>query len=172
MTTPDAPAADPDAATATPPQVRRMIVLMFANLALSALLAGLMLVFQEQLLDYQLAHLDLPAGADLAAARETLRSSAWSRVLPVAVVALAYLVVIRGLRLGRRKAYRQVIFISVIVLVGSGLTLLQPFPWWVRAINVAKALVVVALLLLASRPQVRDRFAATRRPDLVDGFPS
>ncbi|WP_446216352.1 hypothetical protein [Micromonospora sp. IBHARD004] len=168
MTTPDTP----DAATATPPLVQRMIVLMLANLALSALLAGLMLVFREQLLDYQLAHLDLPAGTDLAAARETLRSSVWSRVLPVALIALAYLVVIRGLRLGRRKAYRQVVFISVIVLAGSGLTLLQPLPWWVRAINVAKALVVVALLFLASRPQVRDRFAATRRPDLVDGFQS
>ncbi|MEU0153475.1 hypothetical protein [Micromonospora fulviviridis] len=62
MTTPHTPATDPDAATATPPQVSRMIVLMLANLALSALLTGLMLVFQEHLLDYQLAHLDLPAG--------------------------------------------------------------------------------------------------------------
>ncbi|MFE9955145.1 hypothetical protein [Micromonospora sp. NPDC005299] len=172
MTTPDAPATDPDAATATPPQVRRMILLMLANLALSALLAGLMLVFQEQLLDYQLAHLDLPAGTDLAAARESLRSSVWSRVLPVALVALAYLWVIHRLQLGQRKAYRQVVFISVIVLLGSGLTLLQPFPWWLRAINVAKALVVVALLFLASRPQVRSWFAATSRPDVVDRFSS
>ena len=172
MTTPDTPATDPDAATATPPQVHRMIVLMLANLALSALLAGLMLVFQEQLLDYQLAHLDLAAGADLAAARETLRSSVWSRVLPVALVALAYLWVISGLRLGRRKAYRQVVFISVIVLLGSGLTLLQPSPWWMRAVNVAKALVAVALLFLASRPQVRRRFAATNRPGAVDEFSS
>ncbi|WP_346535533.1 hypothetical protein [Micromonospora sp. DPT] len=158
MTTPDTAATDLDAATATPPQVPRMIVLMLANLALSALLAGLMLAFQEQLLDYQLAHLDVPTGTDLATAREELRSSVWSRVVPVALVALAYLVVIRGLRLGRRKAYRQVVFISVIVLLGTGLTLLQPFPWWVRAVNVAKALVVVALLFLASRPQARNWF--------------
>ncbi|MFJ8580098.1 hypothetical protein [Micromonospora sp. NPDC093277] len=172
MTTPDTPVTDPDAATATPPQVRRMIVLMIANLALSALLAVLMLVFREQLLDYQLAHLDLPAGTDLAAAREALRSSAWSRVLPVALVALAYLWVIRGLQRGQRKAYRQVVFISVIVLLSSGLTLLQPFPWWMWAINVAKALVAVALLFLASRPQVRSRFAATDRPGVFDRFSS
>lgn len=172
MTTPDAPATDPDAAPATPPHVRRMIVLMLANLALSALLAGLMLAFQEQLLDYQLAHLDLPAGTDLAAARETLRSSAWSRVLPVALVALAYLWVIHGLREGQRKAYRQVVYVSVVVLLVSGLTLLQPFPWWIRAVNVAKALVVVALLFLASRPQVRSWFAATSRRAVVDGFSS
>ena len=135
-----------------------MIVLMLANLALSALLAGLMLVFQEHLLDYQLAHLDVPAGTDLITAREELRSSVWSRLLPVALVALAYLLVIGGLRSGQRKAYRQVIFISMIVLLGTGLTLIQPFPWWVRAVNVAKALVVVALLVLASRPEVRSWF--------------
>ncbi|MFG3299699.1 hypothetical protein [Micromonospora chersina] len=172
MTTPDAPATDPDADAATPPHVRRMIVLMLANLALSTLLAGVILVFQEQLLDYQLAHLDLPAGTDLAAARETMRSSAWSRVLPVALVALAYLWVIHGLRLGERKAYRQVVFISVIVLLGSGLTLFQPFPWWLRAINVAKALVAVALLFLASRPQVRGWFVATSRHHVADRYSS
>lgn len=172
MTTPDAPATDLDADAATPPHVRRMIVLMLANLALSTLLAGLVLVFQEHLLDYQLAHLDLPAGTDLAAARETMRSSAWSRVLPVALVALAYLWVIHGLRLGERKAYRQVVFISVIVLLGSGLTLFQPFPWWLRAINVAKALVAVALLFLASRRQVRGWFAATNRHHVADRYSS
>ncbi|MEU8161957.1 hypothetical protein ACFY3B_03585 [Micromonospora parva] len=164
MTTPDTDATVPDAATATPPQVRRMIVLMLANLALSALLAGLMLVFQEHLLDYQLTHLDVPAGTDLVTAREELRSSVWSRVLPVALVALAYLVVMGGLRSGRRKAYRQVIFISMIVLLGTGLTLFQPFPWWVRAVNVAKALVVVALLFLATRPEVRSWFRRDQPP--------
>ncbi|MFU8875414.1 hypothetical protein [Micromonospora sp. SL4-19] len=172
MTTPDTSATDPDTATAMPPQVRRMIALMLANLALSALLAVLMLVFQEQLLDYEVAHLDLPAGTNLAAAREALRASAWSRVLPVALIALGYLWVIRGLQRGQRKAYRQVVVISVIVLLVSGLALLQPLPWWVRAINVAKALVVVALLFLASRPQVRSRFAATSRPGMVDRFSS
>ncbi|RLP94031.1 hypothetical protein [Micromonospora sp. CV4] len=58
MMTPSTAATDLDAATATPPQVPRMIVLMLANLALSGLLASLMLAFQEQLLDYQLADLD------------------------------------------------------------------------------------------------------------------
>ncbi|MEU5527985.1 hypothetical protein ABZ744_13685 [Micromonospora chersina] len=172
MTTPDAPATDPDAATATPPHVRRMIVLMLANLALSALLAGVILVFQEQLLDYRLAHLDLPAGTDLAAARETMRSSVWSKVLPVALVALAYLWVIHGLQEGQRKAYRQVVLISVVVLLGSSLTLVQPFPWWLRAINVAKGLVAVALLFLASRPQVRGWFAATNRHHVADRYSS
>ncbi|MET7372692.1 hypothetical protein [Micromonospora arida] len=158
MTTPDTDATDPDAATAMPAQVPRMIVLMLANLVLSALLAGLMLAFHEHLLDYQLAHLDVPAGTDLVTAREELRSSVWSRVLPVALIAFAYLVMVGGLRSGQPKAYRQVIVISVIVLLGTGLTLFQPFPWWVRAINVAKALVVVALLFLASRPEVRRWF--------------
>ncbi|WP_319464015.1 hypothetical protein [Micromonospora sp. RTP1Z1] len=89
-------------------------------------------------------------------------------MLPVALVGLAHLVVIRSLRLGRRKAYRQAIFISVIVLLGTGLTLLQPFPWWVRAVNVAKALVVVALLFLASRPRSAVGSAATSQPDILD----
>ncbi|SCF04317.1 hypothetical protein GA0070607_4787 [Micromonospora coriariae] len=100
----------------------------------------------------------MSTGTDLAIAREDLPSSVWSRVLPVMLVALTYLVVIGGLRLGRRRAYRQVIFISVIVLLGVGLAMFQPFPWWVRAVNVAKALVVLALLFLASRPQVRSWF--------------
>ncbi|MFG3301524.1 hypothetical protein [Micromonospora chersina] len=172
MTTPDAPATDPDAAAATPPHVRRMVVLMLANLALSALLAGLMLVFQEQLLDYRLAHLDLPAGTDLAAARETMRSSVWSKVLPVALVALAYLWLIHGLQVGQRKAYRQVVLISVVVLLGSGLTLFQPFPWWLRVVNVAKMLVGVTLLFLASRPPVRGWFTATNRHHVADPFSS
>ncbi|MFG2107707.1 hypothetical protein [Micromonospora chersina] len=172
MTTPDAPTTDPDAAAATPPHVRRMVVLMLANLALSALLAGLMLVFQEQLLDYRLAHLDLPAGTDLAAARETMRSSVWSKVLPVALVALAYLWLIHGLQVGQRKAYRQVVLISVVVLLGSGLTLFQPFPWWLRAVNVAKMLVAVALLFLAGRPRVRGWFAATNRHHVADRYSS
>ncbi|MGW9195242.1 hypothetical protein [Micromonospora chersina] len=172
MTTPAAPATDPDAATATPPHVRRMIVLMLANLALSALLAGVILVFQEQLLDYRLAHLDLPAGTDLAAARETMRSSVWSKVLPVALVALAYLWLVHGLRVGQRKAYRQVVLVSVVVLLGSGLTLFQPFPWWLRAVNVAKVLVAVALLFLASRPEVRGWFTETNRHHVADRFSS
>lgn len=52
-----------------------LILLMLANLALSALLAGLMLAFQEHLLDYQLAHLNVPADTDLVTAR-----SWWQRV--------------------------------------------------------------------------------------------
>ncbi|MGC3863031.1 hypothetical protein ACPSM1_22895 [Micromonospora chersina] len=172
MTTPDAPTTDPDAAAATPRHVRRMIVLMLANLALSAVFAGVILVFQEQLLDYRLAHLDLPAGTDLAAARETMRSSVWSRALPVALVALGYLWVIHGLRTGQRKAYRQVVLISVAVLLGSGLTLVQPVPWWLGAINVAKVLVALALLFLASRPQIRGWFAEGNRHHVADRHPS
>ncbi|MEU8112344.1 hypothetical protein [Micromonospora sp. NPDC048947] len=49
-------------------------------------------------------------------------------LLYLALIAFAYLVVMGGLWSGQPKAYWQVIFTSVLVLLADDLTLFQPSP--------------------------------------------
>ncbi|MGS2615890.1 hypothetical protein ACVCAH_15405 [Micromonospora sp. LZ34] len=153
-----------------PGLVHHMITLMLLNLGLTALLTTLVVVFQEQLLDYPLSHLDLPAGTDLASAREVLRRSVWGLVLPLLLVALAYVFMIRRLRSGRHAAHRAVIVVSVFGLLGFAIALVQPLPWWAQAIHWAKAVTMVALIVLATRPRVRDWFTDAYHAEQFDRF--
>jgi len=141
--------------TTTSPALRRVITLLLVNLGLSALLAVLFLIFHNVLLDYQLAH--SPAGTP----REALAVGLWSRAAGVVVIGLVYVVLVRRIRAGHRRAFFRVLIISVVSLAAIAYLLSTgQYPWWVDAEQVVQALVLLTLLWAVTRPAVRAHFAA------------
>ncbi|GAA4541556.1 hypothetical protein [Pseudonocardia xishanensis] len=142
-----------------PPELRRVTTLLLVNLGLSALLALLFLIFHSVLLDYQAAHIG--AGAD----REALSIGLWSRVGGVVVIGLVYVVLLRRIRAGHRRAFVRVLIISVVSLLGIAYLLSTgQYPVWVEVEQAVQAVVLVALLWAVTRPAVRAHFAAPTAP--------
>ena len=140
-------------------ELRRVIVLLLVNLGFSLVLTVLMLVFRNQLVNYQLGHLNLPPGTDLAAVRVQLRGQVWSRSVGVLVVTVVYALLIRRLLAGKRRAYLRVIWISVAGLLGIVfLVVAGQYPVWMRVEQTAQAVVLASLLWAVTRPAVRARF--------------
>jgi hypothetical protein len=97
----------------------------------------------------------LAADADLARARELLRSTIWFRVAPVALIGLIYLFLIRRLRQGQRRAYVRVIALAGIGVAAFVLSLATAYPWWLHVAQGVQAAVLLALLWAVTRPEVR-----------------
>ena len=146
---------------APPPELRRVVALLLANLGLSALLAVLFVVFHTSLVDYQIAHLNLPPDADVAAVRTGLAAGLWTRAITVVIIAVVYVFVIRSLRRGRRRSWFRVLILSVVSLAGIVyLVSSGQYPAWVLVEQAVQALVLLALLWAATRPGVRAHFTA------------
>ena len=140
-------------------ELRRVIVLLLVNLGFSLVLTVLMFVFRNDLVNYQLGHLSLPPGTDLATVRVQLRSQIWSRSVGVLVVTVVYALLIRRLLAGKRRAYLRVIWISVAGLLGIVFLIVSAqYPVWMRVEQVAQAVVLASLLWAVTRPAVRARF--------------
>lgn len=138
-----------------PPELRRVTTLLLVNLGLSALLALLFLLFHNALLDYQLAH--SPAGTP----REALAIGLWSRAGGVVVIGLVYVVLLRRVRAGHRRAFFRVLILSVVSLAAIAYLLSTgQYPWWVDVEQAVQAVVLLALLWAVTRPAVRAHFAA------------
>lgn len=148
---------------ATPPALRRVIVLMLVNLGMSALLAVLIFAFRDQLVDFQLAR--LPAGADTERIRAGLRAAMWARVAPIGLVALVYFLLIKGLRNGRRRSYLRVVWLSAAGAVALGISLLTADPWWLHTVQAVQFVAVAALLWAVTRSEIRAEF-----PKVGEGF--
>ena len=143
-----------------PPALRRVITLIFVNLGLSIALTVLVLVFNDSLINYQVAHTALPPGASEVTLRASLRAASWSRLLTVGIVALVYLFLAKRLREGRRRAYLRTIAIGVLGLAGLAVVAATtPYPWWVHVEQVLQGVVLAALLWSVTRPEVRAHFA-------------
>ncbi len=144
----------------TPPrELRPVVTLLLVNLALSALLAVLLLIFHTSLVDYQISRMNVPPGADVEGLRTGLTASLWSRVATVAVIAIVYSFIIRSLRRGRRRSWIRIMILSVVSLAGIAYLIFSgQYPAWVRVEQVVQALVLVALLWAATRPGVRAHF--------------
>jgi glucan phosphoethanolaminetransferase (alkaline phosphatase superfamily) len=141
------------------PEVRRVVRLLLLNLGLSALLAVLFVIFHGSLLDYQVAHLNLPPDADVAAVREGLSIGLWSRVGGVVIIAIVYTVLLRRVRDGHRRAFVRILVISVVSLAGIAYLFASgQYPLWVDVEQGIQALVVLALLWAVTRPAVRAHF--------------
>jgi hypothetical protein len=150
----------PNAQLPAPAELHRVVTLLRVNLALSALLAVLVAVFHTALLNFQMQRLALPTSADTTGAREGLSIGLWSRVITVVVIAAVYVVLIRRLRAGRRRAYLRVLILSVVSLLGIGyLVFSAQYPAWVLVEQAVQALVLLALLWAVTRPAVRRYFA-------------
>ncbi|ODT98403.1 MAG: hypothetical protein ABS81_27970 [Pseudonocardia sp. SCN 72-86] len=148
-----------------PAQLRHVITLLLVNLGLSAVLAILFVAFHTSLIEYQVARLGLPAGADVEGVRAGLSAGLWSRAVVVVVIGVVYLFLIRQLRAGRRRAYLRVLIVSVVSLVGIAyLVLSGQYPGWVRVEQVVQAVVLLTLLWATTRPAVRAHFARPTAP--------
>jgi hypothetical protein len=143
--------------------LRLVIVLMFVNLGLSVVLTGLMLVFHQSVVDYQIAHLNLGSNPDprvLAAVRKSLDGALWGRLGGVVVVSLLYVWRAFALRRGSRRAYLRLQWICGAGLVGIVyLIVAGNYPVWMRVEQVLQGLVLISLLVAVNRAPVRARFA-------------
>jgi hypothetical protein len=146
--------------------LRLVIVLMFVNLGLSVVLTVLMLILHNSLLDYELAHSNLPAGASpaqVAVVRNALESAMWGRAAGVVLVSALYVWRSFALRRGSRGAYRRMILICVAGLAGIVFLLSSAqYPVWMRVEQVLQGIVLLALLFAVTRRPVRDRYAKPR----------
>jgi hypothetical protein len=136
-----------------------VLVLLFANLALSLVFAGLTLLFRHGILDYQLAR-------HPGKTRDELALTLWTRPLPILLVAVVYLWVGRRLRQGVRAAYLRVRVVSLAGLVAVGYLIVSgAYPPWLRLVEGAQFLLLVALAVAVNRGRMRRGFArAPARP--------
>lgn len=156
---PETEQAQPAGSVEQSQAIRGVVILLFVNLALSAVFAGLTLLFHSQILDYQLAR-HLGPGQDAQALREQLSITLWTRPIPIVIVALVYVWVARALYRGSRRAYLRVRLVSVIGLVAVAYLLIAAeYPGWLRAVQVVQLLPLAALAVLANRSSMRATFA-------------
>lgn len=136
-----------------------MIVLLLVNLTLSVALTVATILAGHSIVAYQLdqRHITDPA------LRHTLESSYLSaiigRVIGNVVVSVVYVFLVRALLRGRRWAYRRVIWVGAAGIVGLILLQLAPYQPWMRAEQLAQALVLALLLYFVRRPEVRAHFS-------------
>lgn len=146
--------------------LRLVIILMFVNLGLSVVLTILTLILRNSVIDFQLAHAHLPAGADpvvVEKVRGALQTALWVRLAGIVVVAALYIWRAFALRRGSRGAYRRLIWIGVVGLLGIVYIIAAgQYPVWMRVEQVLQGLVLIALLVAVTRPRVRARFAKPR----------
>ncbi|HEX3780972.1 MAG TPA: hypothetical protein VHX38_15015 [Pseudonocardiaceae bacterium] len=145
--------------------LRLVIILMFVNLALSLITTVITLFLHNSVIDYQLAHTHIPPGeTDLI--RQTLQTALWTKLASSVLVSGLYIWRAFALRRGSRGAYLRLFYIAIIGILGIAYLIFSgQYPVWMRVEQVLQALVLVALLVAVSRPQVRNRFAKQARPN-------
>lgn len=153
--------------------LRLVIVLMFVNVGLSLVLTVAMLILHTSLVDFELAHSHLPANASpaqVAAVRQALESATWARLIGVVLVSVLYVWRASALRRGSRGAYRRLILICVVGVIGIVYLIAGgQYPVWMRVEQVIQGLVLIAMLIAVLRPQVRERYAKPQRPGVATG---
>jgi Na+-driven multidrug efflux pump len=146
---------------ATPAALRPVVVLLIVNLSLSIVLTVLVLIFRHSVIEYQLDHRHI-VGAERDEVRHGYLVSLWVRVGGNILASVAYVFLVRALLRGQRWAYRRVITLGGVGILGLLLVLTTPYPPWMHVEQVLQALVLAALLYFVTRPEVRQHFA----PDL------
>jgi hypothetical protein len=154
-------AVEPDGAP--PPRALRPVVgLLLANLGLSVLLTVVVLAARHSVVNYQLDHRHIADPALRSTLRRSYLASLWGRVVGNIVASVVYVFLVRALLRGRRWAYRRVIMLGALGIVGLLLIQATPYPVWMRAEQLTQALVLAGLLYFTLRPEVRLHFAKGR----------
>lgn len=136
-----------------------MVVLLIINLTLSALLTVTVLLARDSVIAYQLDHHHIIDAAQREALRKTYLGSMWGRLAGNVVASIVYVFLVRALLRGRRWAYRRVILLGSLGMAALVILQLTPYPWWMRAEQLAQAAVLAGLLYFVLRPEVRGHFA-------------
>lgn len=152
---------DPAAAAAIPPPhaLRRVVVLLVVNLALSLALTLATVLLRHSIVDYQLDHRHIADPAVRSTVRHSYAYAILARAFGNIVLSIVYAFLVRALFRGRRWAYRRVIWLSAAGIVALAVIQTSPYPAWMRVEQVAQALVLAAMLYTVTRRDVRAYFA-------------
>lgn len=156
---PPSPVAYPADQPPPPRALRPVVVLLLVNLGLSALLTIAVILARHSVIDYQLEHRQVTDPQLRETLRHSYTASLWGRVIGNIVASIVYAFLVRALFRGRRWAYRRVIWLGSLGILGLLLVQATPYPVWMRAEQLAQAIVLAALLYCALRPEVRSHFA-------------
>ncbi|MBV9593628.1 MAG: hypothetical protein JO147_07540 [Actinobacteria bacterium] len=157
----EAVSRDPFAVGPSPPrELRVVVVLLILNVILSIVLTVVTIVFRHSIVDYQLDHRQITDPAKREALRNGYIATIVGRVIANIAVSIVYVFLVRALLRGRRWAYRRVILIGCVGIVGLILLQFSPYPSWMRIEQVVQAIVLAALVYCVLRPAVRAHFAA------------
>jgi hypothetical protein len=145
-----------------PRQLRPVAILLAINLGLSIILTVVTLLLRHSIVNYQLDHRHITDPQQRAALRDGYVAGIIGRVVGNIVVSVVYVFLVRALFRGRRWAYRRVILLGGIGIVGLIAMQFTPYPAWMHVEQVLQAIVLSLLLYFVTRPGVRAHFA----PDL------
>lgn len=144
---------------AAPRQLRLVVGLLLANLALSLLLTIVTVLARHSIVNYQLDHRHITDPAVRDSLRQSYVGTIIGRVVGNIVVSIVYVFLVRALLRGRRWAYRRVVWLGCLGILGLVVVQFSPYPTWMRIEQFAQALVLAALVYTVRRPEVRAHFA-------------
>jgi hypothetical protein len=157
---PPPPARTPVEVGPRPPALHFVVVLLLVNLGLSILLTVAVLIARHSVVTFELDHRHVVDPDQRVTLRRAYTTSLWTRVLANIIASVVYVFLVRALLRGRRWAYRRVIWLGGIGIVGLLVVQLTPYPIWMRAEQGVQALVLAALVFFVLRPEVRAHFAS------------
>jgi hypothetical protein len=157
---PQLPESGPAQDTRLRPQALRTVVtLLLVNLGLSVVLTVAVVLSRHSVITYQLDHRHITDPAMRATLRKSYTASMYGRIAGNVIASVVYVFLVRALLRGRRWAYRRVIWLGSIGIVGLLIIQATPYPAWMRVEQLVQALVLAALLFVVTRPEVRQHFA-------------
>lgn len=156
---PQQPPPEAQVAETQPKALKPVLVLLMVNLALSIGLTIAVLIARHSVIEYQLDHEHITDPDRRDTLRTSYTISLWARVGGNLIVTVVYAFLVRALLRGRRWAYRRVILIGAIGIVGLLLIQATPYPVWMRVEQIVQALTLAALLYFVLRPEVRAHYA-------------
>jgi hypothetical protein len=136
-----------------------VLALLLTNLGLSIVLTVAVLLARHSVVNYQLTHRHITDPATRETLRKSYTASLWGRVVGNVVASVIYVFLVRALLRGRRWAYRRVILLGSLGIVGLVFIQATPYPVWMHVEQIAQAIVLAALLYFTLRPEVRSHFA-------------
>jgi hypothetical protein len=149
----------PSGAEPAPRQLRSVVALLMVNLGLSVALTFVTVLARHSIVNYQLDHRHITDPDTRRTLRDSYSYGIIGRVAGNIVVSVVYLFLVRALLRGRRWAYRRVILLGVVGIVGLLIIQATPYPPWMRAEQLVQAVVLALLVYQVTRPAVRDHFA-------------
>jgi hypothetical protein len=142
-----------------PEQLRPVVICLAINLGLSIILTIVTVVLRHGIVNYQLDHHHVTDPRQRADLSRGYLSGIIGRVVGNIVVSVVYVFLVRALLRGRRWAYRRVIWLGAVGIIGLVALQLTPYPTWMRAEQLLQALVLALLVYFVTRPGVRAHFA-------------
>jgi hypothetical protein len=157
---PQEPAGFFAAASDAPRELRPVVVLLVLNLVVSIVLTIATLLTRHSIVTYQLDHRHITDPAQRQTLRDSYTAGIVTRAVANVVVSVVYAFLVRALFRGRRWAYRRVILIGAVGILGLVILQFSPYPTWMRVEQLLQALILAALLWFVLRPGVRAHFAS------------